>query len=82
MAIVLGVFTVFQIRNTPHYDVTLTVAGDYLYGDDDVEKIKNIINNAGDDINELKEHLLNGSKKGKPVDISLVKQLQSRNIRR
>ena len=37
---------------------------------------------AGDDINELKEHLLNGSKKGKPVDISLVKQLQSRNIRR
>lgn len=52
VAIVLGVFTVFQIRNTPHYDVTLTVAGDYLYGDDDVEKIKNIINNAGDDINE------------------------------
>lgn len=52
VAIVLGVFTTFQIRNTPHYDVTLTVAGDYLYGDDDVEKIKNIINNAGDDIND------------------------------
>lgn len=50
--IILITFTVYQIKNTPHYDVTLTVAGDYLYGDDDVEKIKNIINGICEDIND------------------------------
>lgn len=48
---VLVAFTVYQIRHTPQYDVTVTVAGTYLYGDDDVGKIKEILNRAGEDIN-------------------------------
>lgn len=49
--IILAIITVWQIRQTPKYDVTLTVAGDYLYGDDDVMRIEEMLNNAGEDVN-------------------------------
>ncbi len=49
--ILLVIFTVVQIRKTPDYDVTLTIAGDYLYGDDDIDKIKTLLNSGGEDIN-------------------------------
>ncbi len=49
--IVLACITVYQIRKTPEYDITLTVAGDYLYGDEEVMKIEELINGICDDIN-------------------------------
>lgn len=49
--VALACVTVYQIRKTPKYDVILTVAGDYLYGDDEVMKIEEILNNICDDIN-------------------------------
>lgn len=50
-AALFAVITLHEIKSTPGYDVTLTIAGDYLYSDSDVEKIKSIINSAGEDVN-------------------------------